>query len=526
MRGDVLRANDGLFERKPETILDTFLLLQRYPHLRGLSPTTLRGLWRAKNQIKSAFRGDPANQARFMQILREPRRVTDVLRRMNHYGILGSYIPVFGRIVGQMQHDLFHVYTVDEHILRVVRNLRRFVVPDFAHEFPFCSKLAADFQRMEVLYVAALFHDIAKGRGGDHSRLGAVDARRFCKQHGFAKDDAALVAWLVEHHLEMSAAAQKQDLSDPEVIARFARKVRDLRRLTALYLLTVADIRGTSPKVWNAWKGKLLEDLYRLTKRHLEGANESVAAEIAAKQADALKIMRQYALTDGVEHALWKTLDESYFRRYGASEIAWHTRATRGHVTTEQPMVRARLSPVGEGVQVMLYAPDREALFARICSVFDRMSYSVAEAKIYTTLHGYALDSFQLFDNTRQPAHYRDLLNYIEFELKERLASDAPLKPPVRARISRQLKHFPMTPQIELKPDQTAGYYVLSVVTGDRQGLLYAIAYVFVQHAITLHAARINTLGERAEDTFSISGAALADPERSAAFTHELMTQL
>src|SRR5215471_8226311 len=258
--------DEEVFARRPGAILDSFLLLQQHPELKGMSASTLRALWRHRGRVDAAFRRDPVNRARFIEILRQPRGVTHELRRMNQYGILGRYLPPFGRIVGQMQHDLYHVYTVDEHILMVIRNMRRFTEPQHAHEYPLCSRLINDFERKEVLYLAGLFHDIAKGRGGDHSALGEAEARRFCRKHGLPFEDAELVAWLVGQHLSMSAVAQKQDISDPNVIAAFADLVGNERRLVALYLLTVADIRGTSPLVWNAWKAQLLEDLFYATR--------------------------------------------------------------------------------------------------------------------------------------------------------------------------------------------------------------------------------------------------------------------
>ena len=266
-------ASEDLYDRKPSAMLDAFLLMERHPELKGMSARTLRALWRWRHRIDARFRRDHGNRERFVALFREPRGITHELRRMNLYGILGAYLPAFGRIVGQMQHDLFHVYTVDEHILMVIRNLRRFTEPQHAHEYPLCSRLIADLPRKDVLYLAGLFHDIAKGRGGDHSALGARDARRFCREHGLPPADADDVAWLVEHHLTMSATAQKQDLSDPEVVAAFAAKVGREERLVLLYLLTVADIRGTSPRVWNAWKAQLLEDLFHATRRVLGGGD-------------------------------------------------------------------------------------------------------------------------------------------------------------------------------------------------------------------------------------------------------------
>ncbi len=377
-RGELLEARDEqLFEREPTAILESFLLLQQHHELKGMTATTLRALWRARRNINPAFRRSPVNRDLFMQLLRTPSRVVRELRRMNQYGILGAYLPAFGRIVGQLQHDLYHVYTVDEHILKVVRNLRRFAVPELAHEFPLCSRLMSDFERPEALYLAGLFHDIAKGRGGDHSELGKVDALRFCKTHDLAQPDAELVAWLVENHLVMSATAQKQDLGDPDVIRRFADRSGDERHLVALYLLTVADIRGTSPKVWNAWKAKLLEDLFHLAQRLLAGHRVSLDHSLQARQEQALAKLRLYALSEQAQKKLWAQLDTSYFLHHDPQEIAWHTRLLYYRVNTKLPVVKARLSPAGEGLQVMVYVPDQKELFARICSFFEKFLYDI-----------------------------------------------------------------------------------------------------------------------------------------------------
>ncbi|HSS27740.1 MAG TPA: [protein-PII] uridylyltransferase, partial [Usitatibacter sp.] len=344
--------DEGLFVKRPGMILEAFLRLQENRGIVGLGPTALRALSRALPSIGARFRADRANRRRFMEIMRADR-LTWTLRRMSRYGVLGRYLPAFGRIVGQMQHDLFHVYTVDEHILMVIRNLRRFRVPRFDHEYPFLSQLMQAFDRPEVLYLAALFHDIAKGSGGDHSHLGSKDAIDFCEAHGLSKPDSELVAWLVEHHLVMSSTAQKQDLTDREVISQFATLVGDERRLIALYILTVADIRGTSPQVWNAWKGKLLEDLFRSARRVLRGELDYAASAITAKKQEALRIFRQYVPAAGKHEALWKTLDDNYFQRFEVAEIAWHTRTLWSRATPDKPIVRARLSPIGEGLQVL-----------------------------------------------------------------------------------------------------------------------------------------------------------------------------
>jgi [protein-PII] uridylyltransferase len=401
---------------------------------------------------------------------------------------------------------------VDQHILMVVRNLRRFTMPELAHEFPLCSELMSGFERRWLLYVAALYHDIAKGRGGDHSELGSQDARAFCRRHGLAREDEDLVVFLVGNHLAMSSVAQKQDVHDPEVVQAFAGRVGSERRLVALYLLTVADVRGTSPKVWNAWKGKLLEDLYRATRRVLTGEPLARDAALAEKREEAARLLRLYALSDSVKDRLWAQLDITYFLRHDAQDIAWQTRNLHYRVDTDKPVVKARLAPFGEGLQVMIYTKDREALFARICGYFERAGFSIAEAKVHTTRNGYALDTFLVLGQGSSP-HYRDMINLIETELAEEVASTGPLAPPRGGRLSRRVRHFPISPVVDVRPDERGAYHVLSIVASDRPGLLYGVARTLAQYRVNLHTARINTLGDRAEDVFLVSGEALANPK-------------
>ncbi len=508
-------SDEALFERRPPAMLDAFLTMQRHPELKGMSARTLRALWRNRHRIDAGFRRDPENRARFLQIFRERRGVTHELRRMNQYGILGNCLPAFGRIVGQMQHDLFHVYTVDEHILMVIRNLRRFTEAQHAHEYPLCSRLITDFERREVLYLAGLFHDIAKGRGGDHSTLGEREARRFCRAYGVPDEDTELIAWLVAQHLTMSATAQKQDVTDPDVVAAFARKVETERRLIALYLLTVADIRGTSPKVWNAWKARLLEDLFHATRAGLAGATAPVtlADSLHQRQSEAQRLLRLYAVPDGAERKLWSHLDNVYFQRHSADEIAWHARQLYWRIERQEPVVRARLSRAEAGLQVMIYLPDQKDLFARICGYFGRRGLSIMEAKIHTTRHGYALDTFAILDPANPAASYRDTIQQVEFELKQLLTEHPPLEAPVAGRVSRRLKHFPLSPEVRIFPDDKGTHYILEIVAGDRPGLLAQIAYTLAHANVNVTSAKINTLGERAEDVFLIDGARLHDEQ-------------
>ena len=323
----------------------------------------------------------------------------------------------------------------------------------------------------------------------------------------------------------MSLVAQKQDVYDPEVIRAFAERVRTERRLVALYLLTVADVRGTSPKVWNAWKGKLLEDLFRAARRVLTGEPLARDAALAEKQAEATRLLRLYALSDTVKDRLWASLDITYFLRHDAQEIAWHTRNLHYRVDAERPVVKARLAPFGEGLQVMIYTRDREALFARICGYLERAGYNIAEAKIHTTRNGYALDTFVVMGQGRD-AHYQDRIAMIEAELAEELKSDAPLAAPRGGRLSRRVRHFPISPSVDIRPDERGAYQVLSIVASDRPGLLYGVARTLARYHINLQTARINTLGDRAEDVFLVSGEALASPKTVLQVEQDLLKEL
>ena len=521
-------VSDDLYQRKPHAILATFLAYQTTVGVKGLSARTLRALYNARDLMDSGFRSDPVNRETFRKILLEPQGITHAMRLMNQTSVLGRYLWVFRRIVGQMQHDLFHVYTVDQHILMVLRNMRRFFIVEHAHEYPFCSQLASDWDKPWLLYIAALFHDISKGRGGDHSDLGAIEVRRFCKQHGFASEDTQLIEFVVRQHLAMSRIAQKSDLSDPEVIADFAKRVGNERQLTALYLLTVADIRGTSPKVWNAWKGKLLEDLYRYTSRALGGHAPDPDADVQARKREALVILALHSSPFEAQKALWATLDVSYFMRHDAVDIAWHTKHLSRHVATQRPIVQSRRSPPGgSGLQVMVYTQDQPDLFARICGYFDKVGYSVLDARIHTTKAGYALDTFQVISPADDMAeHYRELTSMLENGLAKVIADAGPLPKPSRGRVSRRVRSFPIAPRVTLTPDEKGQRWLLNISASDRIGLLYSVARVLAHHHLNLQLAKVATLGERVEDTFLIDGPELQHNRKQIEIETELLEAL
>ena len=527
VNGNISARDVTIFERDPRAIFRAFLALQRDKQAEFFAPETLRALWRAVPKIDREFRADAEANRLFLEILRSPK-LSFTLRRMSRYGVLGRYLPAFGRIVGQMQHDLFHVYTVDEHILMVIRNMRRLVLPRFEKEFPFCHELARDFARPEILYLGALFHDIGKGRGGDHSELGKKDAKAFCKKVGLSKADGDFVAWLVESHLQMSAVAQKQDLSDIEVIAQFAAKVKNERRLTALYLLTVADIRGTSPHVWNSWKAKLLEDLFRATRRLLRGDAVPNEIWIATKKEEALKEFKP-ALKDGRPRAaipaLWAHTNISYFQRFDAAEIAWQANELEADSSPERALVRVRASEIlgiDGGFSVMVMTQDQPGLFARITGFFEHLTFDIVTAKIFTTQHGYALDMFQVMPKRGKAEGSADTAVMIEEELARCLDGQTPISAGNTGRISRQVKHFPISPVITLNPSRHKPFYDLSISCADRPGLLSTIARVLLAYNVNLQDARISTLGQRVEDVFVIENAKLAE----AGFARELQAKL
>jgi len=533
-----------VFSEAPHRLLDCFRHLQEHD-LREMSARTIRALWQGRNLIDDAFRADPGNRRRFMALLQSENGLIQEFRRMNQWGILGRYLPAFGRIVGQMQHDLFHVYTVDQHILQVMRNLRRFTMEVHAHEYPLENRLMNGFARPWVLYVAALFHDIAKGRGGDHSVLGMADAKQFCDDHEIDPEDTELIVWLVREHLSMSQIAQKEDISDPQVVHEFASKTGDERRLTALYLLTVADIRGTSPKVWNGWKAQLLANLFQTTANvHRAGKPLEPQGVIAERQRDAMRLIRFFALSDSVQERLWKQLDTVYFLRHSAEEIAWHTRALHYRMVPPEPIVKARLNRIesvhgdaddelprnlgtheSAGLQVLVYTRDQPDLFLRLVGFFARAGFSIADAKIHTTRHGYALDSFVLLD-VQQRDNDRELISFIEYELSQRLHNQSPPDVPGSGRLSREVRHFPIRPQVSIHPDDKGTNFILSVIAADRPGLLFTIGSTLNRFGANLQTAKIATLGERVEDTFLISGQGLEQASHRLALETELTEAL
>ncbi|MFO8155560.1 MAG: [protein-PII] uridylyltransferase [Pseudomonadota bacterium] len=517
-RGFIEVAHSGVFTEEPTALLELFLVKARHPELQGVRANTIRLVRDHRHLIDADFRADPRARSLFLEFLRQPRGVTHELRRMNRYGVLAAYIPAFGEIVGQMQHDLFHAYTVDQHTLFVVRNLRRFTVPDFAHEFPLSSSLIAEQTQPELLYLAALFHDIAKGRGGDHSELGAEDAENFCTAHGLSASETELVVWLVRHHLLFSTTAQRKDISDPEVINAFAARVGDRRHLDGLYLLTVADMRATSPTVWNDWKDALLAELYHATRDALERGldNRLDQAEMVEQHKEEARAqLHHHALAPDALEALWQNFDDEYFRRYSADELVWHAQAIlqRGH--PEGPLIQFRQKTQRGGTELFIHAPVDPTIFVRTTSVLEQLGLTVADARIVTSRDGQTLNSFTILEENGESISSGERITEIEAALRNGLAR--PIEEMVHPshRISRQLKHFPLATRVDLREDPGNQRTVLRVETADRPGLLALIGAELLDAGLRIQNAKITTLGERAEDIFFVTddqGRPLKDP--------------
>jgi [protein-PII] uridylyltransferase len=497
-----------VFERAPFALLELFLILQQHGSLKGVRADTIRRVRANLRRINAKFRKDLGCRSLFMEILRQPRGLTHELRRMNAYGVLGAYLPMFGRIVGQMQHDLFHVYTVDQHTLFVVRNLRRLTVPEYRHEFPLASRLIQGLVKPERLYLAGLFHDIAKGRGGDHSALGAHEAETFCRHHHLSEYDARFVSWLVRHHLLMSATAQRQDISDPEVVLRFAQQVGDQEHLDNLYLLTVADMRGTSPAVWNAWKDRLLAQLYSATARVLARGVATpldLEAHIADLRRDALARLASDGVPETAVQRFWGDLDAGYFLQYDAGDLAWQARVIVSSSPAEGPVVATRSDAEIGGSEFMFYTPDRDDLFMILTGGFDRLNLSIVEARIHTLKSGVALDTFVVLDGNGQAIADPRELRRLEKAMREQLANPQPGREPGSTRLSRQRLHFPIETRVNFGPAPHKSQTIMEVSAQDRPGLLYQVAAALKHTGVNLVAAKISTYGERAEDVFFIN---------------------
>jgi [protein-PII] uridylyltransferase len=520
--GFLRTVDENVFLNDPSGLLELFLLLQQNPGIRGVSAYTVGLIRRNLHLIDEEFRQNPRNHRLFLSILRAPAGVTHGLRRMNLYGVLGLYIPSFGRIVGRMQYDLFHTYTVDEHTLFVVSNLRRFALARFDHEYPHCSRIMQSIEKPEIAYLSGLFHDIAKGRGGDHSELGAVDAESFCLEHGMSKYEARTVAWLVLHHLALSTTAQKQDIGDPDVIHEFAALVGDQTHLDCLYVLTVADVRGTNPKLWNSWKASLFRDLYELTSRALRrGLENPIDREqlILEKQTEATDMLHAAGVSDERIAGVWSLLTERYFLRHRTSEIAWHTEwLADSDTTSDIGLADVRRQPGGDGVEAVLYTPRKKHTFAHATAALDELGMTIVDARVVPLENDYSLDSFIFMElDTRMDIDASRMAKIRRSLTRVLTSSDDDVAKVTRV-LPRQARMFTTKTSVDFSPETTRGLTVMELEAADRPGLLSIVGKVFIDQGIDIDAAKVMTIGERAEDVFYISneaGAELGDAAKS-----------
>ena len=501
-------VKEDIFVRDPSALLEIFLLLERNLELRGVNARTIALIKQHLYLIDEEFRQNPRNHRLFLDIIREPQGVTRTLKRMNTYGVLGLYIPAFGRIVGRMQYDLFHAYTVDAHTLFVVENLRRFALPRFDHEHPDCSRIMQSLPKPEIAYLAGLFHDIAKGRGGDHSELGAVDAEAFCLEHGMSRYDARLLAWLVRNHLLLSMTSQKKDLNDPGVVNEFARAVGDETHLSYLYVLTVADVRGTNPKIWNSWKGTLFWELYQLTKRALRrGFARPIDADelIRETQTHAQQLLTQSNLSEESWTPIWSSFTDEYYLRHRPEEVAWHTRVLVEAGADEDIVVDVS-DQVSEGLTaIMVYAPKKLRSFVRTTAVLDELGLTIVDARIVPMSGAQTLNTYCVLESDGSPITESRRLQEIRFRLPRALMAEDDDTLTVNRRAPRQVRMFSTEVQVGVSQDPVNRRTVLELVTGDRPGLLLQLGNLFEEHGVALHNAKITTLGERAEDVFFIT---------------------
>ncbi len=498
-----------VFARHPSALLELFVLLQQHPELRGVRAETIRLIGTHAGLIDEEFRQNPRHHRLFMEILCAPVGVTHELRRMNLYGVLGRYIPAFGRVVGRMQYDLFHAYTVDAHTLFVVSNLRRLAMPKFNDEFPALSQIMQSLPRQEIAYLAALFHDIAKGRGGDHSELGAVDAEAFCLEQGLGRYEARLVAWLVKNHLILSITAQKKDISDPDIIHDFARRVGDQAHLDYLYVLTVADVRGTNPKLWNAWKARLFEEFYERTKRALRRGLET-----PVDQEELIRETQEHARAKMPDVAaeqisrVWAQWTEAYFLRYTPEEIAWQTALLADrHPLDDTPLVAIRQLAERGGTAVLTYAPRLLRSFARTTAVLDQMGLNVVDARLITSANGFSLETYVVLEDNGAVIADAGRIREIEQGLWRNLQQPEDSPVTVTRRAPRQVRMFTTPTQVNFSIDSRNGRTILELVAADRPGLLSEVGKVFRTERVAINGAKIMTVGERAEDVFYITDA-------------------
>jgi [protein-PII] uridylyltransferase len=504
-----LEVNDErLFEKNPLALLEIFLILQQHRDLKGIRATTVRLIRKNLPLINDDFRHDKRANQLFIDIFRHPCGITHQLRRMNRYGVLAAYLPSFANIVARMQYDLFHIYTVDEHTLFVIRNLRRFSLEEHNDELPFCNAVFMLIAKPEILYLAGLFHDIAKGKNGDHSALGEEIAHQFCVQHDISIYDTHLITWLVRNHLIMSMTAQRKDISDADIIHEFALTVGSVEYLNHLYLLTVADIRATNPELWNSWKDSLLKELYTVTHNALRKGLQSpvaLADRVLAHKKEALEELITLGFSRIAIETLWQYTSEDYFLRYSPDEVTWHSRAILSAKAEDLPLVLLRPQTQRGSAEVFIYTQNKGPIFSLSTATLDQLGLSILDARIMTTQDDFVLNSFQVLEQSGEAINESVREAHICSALRNNLLQGKITERKNLHRQSRQAKHFPIPSTIQFHADPLNRHTILELITTDHAGLLSKIGQAFVKQNINLHSAKITTIGSRAEDMFYIT---------------------
>ena len=502
-----------VFAQNPSALLEIFVILGTTPSIRGVRTNTIRLINEHRFLVDDNFRNDPTNKQLFLQLFKSGQGLITQLKRMKRYNILGRYLPAFGKIIGQMQHDLFHRYTVDDHTLLVIQKMCNFSAPDAEQEFPIAAHILKRMDKPEILYLAGLFHDIGKGRGGDHSTLGAEDAITFGQSHGLSSGDIKLLAWLVQSHLLMSYVSQKQDISDSDVIHEFALKVGNQRYLDYLYALTVADMNGTNPDIWNSWRASLMRQLYAETKRALRRGLENTidqADQIEDTKQQALNKLKDKHVSTDKAIALWQDMDDEYFLREGHNDIAWQTEAIIEH-NSDTPLILVKddtSQQWGGATQVFIRVPDQGNIFLAAATVFAQLGLNIHDARIYNTNSRYTIDTFYVLDENDQPVEdgsskQQKIIDALIQELS--FVTKGEYSDVIKKRTPRLLKQFPIPTRTKMQTPEGASFTTLEVISPDRHSLLATIGRIFMEYDIQLCNAKISTLGERVEDVFFIT---------------------
>ncbi|WP_165088181.1 [protein-PII] uridylyltransferase [Neisseria yangbaofengii] len=527
VNNQIAARDKSIFAKQPANIFKIIQIWQNHNDINAIEPQTLRAWWAATRKMNRKFYQNPANRHYFVGFFRNGNGLTHVLRFLNLYGVLGHYLPAWEKIVGLMQHDLFHIYPVDDHILAVVHNMRRLALDNHSHEHPFASALMQSYDRKDILYLAAFFHDIAKGRGGDHSIQGIEDAKQFSDDHFLTKEEGKLLAWLVEHHLLMSTVAQKEDIQDPEIIRAFCEQVQTYERLCALYLLTMADIRGTNPKLWNTWRSSLLESLFHASSRYLAGDSYTTTTLLSRRQQKAATLLTRTGTPEKQQQKLWKVLGSAYFIRHQTREVLWHT-ANLVH-DFETPLIRSRILPKSDSFQVMIFMPNGPRLFPRLCRIFSRHGFDILAARVFITEHNYILDTFIVqIPSQHDPDYYPNIQSALEAELNSFIHGYTVLEnQKYDYRLSRRSLYMAIPPRVTITQEEDyPGWFTVEVVAINRAYLLADMADVFFNHNVSLRYAKITTLDERIEDSFTVYSEDLDNPKKQFALKQALLAQL